>query len=511
MNPVNKTETAVVEAKESPETFIKTLDDEDIQDSQEIPPPDIPWKYKWVALACIVILPMGEKWSSAALGPLKSTLREELGINNTQFGIISSADSFINSILPIVGGMVLDWFGPNPVTIFCTFIVFIGTVVGAVGVQLSIWRILAAGNIVTGLGVAILDSATHKMFYHWFGARDFAFIFGLESAVSNAIGLAGGMSAIPIRDGTGWYGWTFWIPAFFCFLSLLVNLFYVFFERRIVPKDYRLASGRTSANKKSSSNSDFRWNVLFTLPWQFLMLPATQIIQNGGAGGIDVSMADLIAMKGYTDAVAGYLSTGRKIIRIVLSPFIGWAIDRYGHRFHYVAFAPILFIISCALLGFTNVHPMVALVFSSLADTINALPLQICFPLLVRDQNRLGTAYGVWRAFNNANSTITDVVYGLLQDGTKNMGYSKVLLMAIGIKSWGFVLGLIYIIIDFKYIGKSLTLTRKRREAREADIIDPNSDPLTRRTPVKWVTIVTLCLLVAVVATAWTLFIRYLI
>jgi hypothetical protein len=39
----------------------------------------------------------GVNWSNSALGPLRNTLRNELGINNEQFGVISSADAIVNS------------------------------------------------------------------------------------------------------------------------------------------------------------------------------------------------------------------------------------------------------------------------------------------------------------------------------------------------------------------------------------------------------------------------------
>ena len=69
---------------------------------------EVPWLVKWISLAAVIALPMGRfqvdsgliagvNWSNAALGPLKNTLRKELGINNEQFGVISSADAIVNS------------------------------------------------------------------------------------------------------------------------------------------------------------------------------------------------------------------------------------------------------------------------------------------------------------------------------------------------------------------------------------------------------------------------------
>ena len=215
------------------------------------------------------------------------------------------------------------------------------------------------------------------------------------------------MAAIPIRDGTGWYGWTFWIPVFFCAFSVIVNIIYVCFEHFTVPSECRLTPARAAAvSNKHLTKRNFSWKILLTLPWAYLMLPATQLLQSGAAGGFSTSSADIIFLKGYTEEVAGYLSTAQRILPIVLSPVLGFTIDRWGHRFHFVALAPVFWIIACSLLGFTEVHPLAALVFASLAGVINSMPLQICIPLLVGDQGKIGTAFGVWRAFNNSGSTI---------------------------------------------------------------------------------------------------------
>lgn len=90
------------------------------------------------------------------------------------------------------------------------------------------------------------------------------------------------------------------------------------------------------------------------------------------------------------------------------------------------------------------------------------------------------------------------------------MGYTKVLLFAIGIKSWGFVLGVLYIILDFKKLGKGMTMTRHQRETRLKAITDPVNDPLTRRVPNKYITIAALSMLVALIVVAWVMFFKYL-
>lgn len=85
------------------------------------------------------------------------------------------------------------------------------------------------------------------------------------------------------------------------------------------------------------------------------------------------------------------------------------------------------------------------------------------------------------------------------------------LLVAIGIKALAFVLGLTYITVDYRMLGKGMTLTKKRREREEAAIVDPTTYPLTKRTSVKEVTIAGLSLLGTMVITAWVVFVKYLL
>lgn len=132
-------------------------------DNEAFNPLRIPAKYKWTALFLVITLPIGHTWTGSALGPLKNTLREELGINNTQFGVISSADAFVNTVFPIIGGLILDWWGPNIVTLCCTSVILVGSIVAAVGVQIGLWRLLVSGHVLMGFGIAVLDSATQKV------------------------------------------------------------------------------------------------------------------------------------------------------------------------------------------------------------------------------------------------------------------------------------------------------------------------------------------------------------
>lgn len=91
----------------------------------------IPKRYRYIALLCVIALPLGSNWTQSSVGPLKNTLRNEWNITNAQFGVISSADAFVNTVFPILGGLVMDWWGPNMVTLACTIVIFGGSLIAA--------------------------------------------------------------------------------------------------------------------------------------------------------------------------------------------------------------------------------------------------------------------------------------------------------------------------------------------------------------------------------------------
>jgi hypothetical protein len=95
------------------------------------------------------------------------------------------------------------------------------------------------------------------------------------------------------------------------------------------------------------------------------------------------------------------------------------------------------------------------------------------------------------------------------------MGYDKVLKLSIGLKAWAFALGLFYLLIDYRFLGKGMTMTRAQRQAVEAEIVatgtPPERHPLTKREPKLWMNVATGCLLAGMIASSWALFIRYLI
>jgi len=53
----------------------------------------------------------GSNWSSGITGAMKSTIKKQMKINNTQFALLEASEDFMITVLMLVSGLVTDRIG----------------------------------------------------------------------------------------------------------------------------------------------------------------------------------------------------------------------------------------------------------------------------------------------------------------------------------------------------------------------------------------------------------------
>ncbi|KAI4597186.1 hypothetical protein KJ359_004698 [Pestalotiopsis sp. 9143b] len=376
-------------------------------------PKDFPWTWKVTALACGIALSWGSSFSENTLGPLKSTLIRELDITNSQYGAISSATALVNTILPIVGGYGLDYYGVE-------------------------W----------GLGL----------------------VYGLDVSIGNIIVLAAKATAVPMRDATSFWGWALWIPAVVCLANLLQNIFYIWWAhtrpewariptgRQLVTKSKQY-NGTQDANGPRSMSTTSRglrrftassiWRAINNVPRFFWLMVCTQILQAGVVSSFNGLNADIITTtRGSTAQIAGYTSSVQQVIPIICTPLIGLFFDTFGYRMMIISFTSAIWILVYCLIGFTQTNALGTMVIASLGSAFNAIPFLVSIPLVVTSQAELGLVFGIWKAFNNSGTVVVDMIAGRLQDITLGGTYERVITFFVAVKGLEFCLGMFYGVFD---------------------------------------------------------------
>lgn len=118
----------------------------------------LPWTKKLPALVLILLFVFGSNFADSAFSPLKSTIKKEISVNNAQYGVLASADSLINSVLPIVTGILIDYYGPTSGASVASVFILVGQTLTAVGTQVTSFLLMVVDQIILGFGATAIET-----------------------------------------------------------------------------------------------------------------------------------------------------------------------------------------------------------------------------------------------------------------------------------------------------------------------------------------------------------------
>lgn len=71
----------------------------------------VPLSWKLASIVLVTAIGFGSQWSSGVTAAMKSTIKKELHINNTQFSLLEASEDFMVTALMLVSGIVTDRIG----------------------------------------------------------------------------------------------------------------------------------------------------------------------------------------------------------------------------------------------------------------------------------------------------------------------------------------------------------------------------------------------------------------
>jgi len=165
--------------------------------------------------------------------------------------------------------------------------------------------------------------------------------------------------------------------------------------------------------------------------------------------------SDLLQTKYHFDKItAGYLFGVPYIIGAVLSPFLGFAIDKVGKRALMICLSSFILIVAY---GSSMMMPecdrcyneLYPLVLTGLGYSIYAAAIWGSIPYIVKP-SAVGTAFGIATAIQNIGLVIAPTLVGMIKDNTKQYdhGYFYVNFFFVFINVIGLLLNMTLYYID---------------------------------------------------------------
>jgi hypothetical protein len=73
--------------------------------------PIVPMTWRLGSVLLICLISFGASWSARLTSSLKSTIKKELDINNTQFALLEASEEFLVTLLMMASGILTDRIG----------------------------------------------------------------------------------------------------------------------------------------------------------------------------------------------------------------------------------------------------------------------------------------------------------------------------------------------------------------------------------------------------------------
>ncbi|KAK7432089.1 hypothetical protein QQZ08_001379 [Neonectria magnoliae] len=435
----------------------------------------VPLSWKLASVALVTAIGFGSQWSSGITGAMKSTMKKEMNINNTQFSLLEASEDFMVTALMLLSGIVTDRIGGAGAMLYGNAIYSVGSILVAAAAQTRSYKFMIAGRVIRALGDIATQVAQYKVFSSWFApGNGFASTLGFELGIGKVGAFAGKSSANIIAKKTGDFAWVFWVAVFMnIFTNVMTGVFYWF--TKVANRKFHGVDDPATGERLTEKSKKFQLRKVLELPWSFWCVMGFSLFETSTAIVFLQNATELAEQRFGTDSIAaGWYSSVLQYSGFFVVPLLGVFLDVYGHRISILVF--------CGIGVFTS---MLLVTFSSgttgTAASFGVFAFAYCFgPTTIIDGTRMamwdstvfGSAYSIKIMMNNAMNIVVRVITGRIQDADDN-SYDQVTIVYVVLAGLSVVVSLVLAVIAWRSVDLGhLQWSRKKRIARGNDLND---------------------------------------
>ncbi|KAK9778236.1 putative Major facilitator superfamily transporter [Seiridium cardinale] len=450
----------------------------------EKPPP--PWNWKLTAVILVTLIRFGGSWSSGITGAMKSTLKKQLSINNTQYALLEASEDFMVTLLILFSGLLTDRLGGAGALFYGNIVYSIGAILVAAAAQVRSFNFMIGGRVILAIGDISTQIAQYQVFSAWFApSNGFASTLGLELMVAKLGAFAGTGSANVIAKNTGNFAWVFWVAVFINVFTNMMSALFFWFNKRSSQK-FGHSIDPVTGEKLVKKGKKLEVRKVIELPWVFWIMMLYSLCYTSTAVVFSGNATELAEQKFDIDSVtAGWYTALLRYAGFFLVPVVGVFIDFMGQRITLLAISSFGIFISMALVNWASVVTGTAASFGiyAVAATYNPTVLVDGMRASLWQQSTFGTAYSLKIMMNNSINIIVRIVAGVIQDADDN-SYDHVVILYVAMASASVLVSCVMIFLAWRSPDlRHLQWSRKQRMARSDFLADRKTRFLGENAP----------------------------
>lgn len=408
---------------------------------------------RWIALILISLTMFFAYFFVDVAAPLQSLLERDYAWSPETYGMLGGSEFFLNvfAFFLILSGIILDKMGirftmmtaglamviGGGLKYYALTPAFAGT--GLENFLNSFWTAVPAtaklaffGFAIFGIGVEMAGITVSKTIVKWFKGRELALAMGLEMALAR-LGVFAVFRLSPIfAENGGVSNSVFWGVAFLC-VGFLMFFIYTFMDVRFDREKGADASAEPEEEFKLKDigtifkNPGFLTIAGLCVLFYSAIFPFQKFATDMLASKLDISLKDAAAMFSYFPIGA-----------MVLTPIIGWFLDKKGFGASMMLYGAALITVShliFALVPAESFNSVVAIGTIVILGTGFSLVPASMWPSVPKiiEERLLGTAYGSIFWVQNIGLMAVPVLIGWALSAS-NPGVSEQIAQGVDLK-----------------------------------------------------------------------------
>ena len=413
--------------------------------------------YRFIILIFISSLSFGSYFAYDIVGAIAPTLIEELGATRGTLGTFYTMYHIAAILFVLIGGFLIDRLGARKASIMFSLLLLAGVTIVWTAKSIPVFFI---GRFLFGAGSEPLIIAQSAILARWFKGKELALSFGISLTVSRLGTLFAFNTGELITSIFGTFRYALFVAVAACVISLAANIVYIIMDRR-GERILKLKDGSTEEKIDFKKIREFRptfWFVtLLCVTFYSAIFPFTALstdffadkwgvarVAEASGGFLYQVFNNLLHMS----STAGGISSIIIFASMILAPFAGRLVDKFGKRATLMIIGSLIMIPSHLLMGITKIYPAYPMIALGASFVLVPAAMWPSIPLIVRKE-RVGMAFGVMTAIQNIGLALFPYLNGLLRDLTKTYTSSQVMFASLG------------------FVGLVFAILLKKADARE--------------------------------------------
>ncbi len=369
---------------------------------------------RWKALIIVYMAMITFAAVFQSVPPVFPRLIPSLGISHTQAGLLMSLFALPGVIISIPGGLLADSLGARRVGAAALILMAAGSLLTGLGPD---FLFVVAGRVLAGIGAMTIAIVAAQVLSAWFRQRE----LGAAMGIFNTAMPVGTIFAFNVF-GRAAALWDWRVPILFTSVVSVLMLLLFYWQHRDPPE--REAFRKLDMGGVLPS--------LRRMPGTIWLTGAIWGAFNVAAISFLTFASDYYVSVGFNVSYAGFLTSLFMVGSLLLSPIVGYLIDKVGREEMFIAGGCLALSLLLLLIPHLTFNPLVHGILIGLTAAFIPAPV---FSLVskIMSPAQLGLGYGILSTCLNTGVLLGPFLVGLSVDRTNSYVYGFYLMAAFAL------------------------------------------------------------------------------